>query len=124
MDPNERMREGPAPPACRALDCPSVKTGLRDQALACASERAGLACSAALGSRSDCLARTPCSIWSPRPLSTLRQYSNARCKTGSVTPLSRCPTMLSTSRSRAASSSTSRTSVPAWPQSSSSACRV
>ena len=30
--------------------------------------------------------------------------------------------MLETSRSRAASSSTSRTSVPAWPQSSSSAC--
>jgi DNA-binding beta-propeller fold protein YncE len=44
--------------------------------------------------------------------------------TGSVTPSSRWPTMLLTSRSRATSSITMRTSVPACPQSSSSACRL
>ena len=39
-----------------------------------------------------------------RFLSTLRQYWKARCRTGSVTPLSRWPTTLLTRRSRAASS--------------------
>src|SRR5882757_6871744 len=46
-------------------------------------------------------------------LVTLVQYSKARSSTGSVTPSSRCPTMLLTNRSRAASSKISRTSVPA-----------
>jgi HAD superfamily hydrolase (TIGR01509 family) len=79
----------------------------RFQALACMVRRAGLACCAALGSFSSCLARTPASTRSPVPLSTSRQYWKARCRTGSVTPLSRWPTTLLTSRPRAASSSTS-----------------
>src|ERR1039457_6331730 len=82
-------------------------------ALACMLRRAGFACSAALGSFSSCLARTPCSILVPRFLSTLCQYSKARTRTGSVTPLSRWPTTLLTSRSRAAASITSRTRVTA-----------
>src|SRR5664280_552214 len=71
-----------------------------------------------------CPARTASSTFLPRSASTLCQYWKARSSTGSVTPLSRCPQMLPTSRARAASSSTSRTRVPAWPQSSSSACKM
>ena len=67
-------------------------------------------------------ARTPFSTRSPSSLSTFPRYQKARWRTGSVTPASSAPTMLLTSRSRAASSMTSRTSVPAWLQSSSSAC--
>ncbi len=44
-----------------------------DQALACALLRAGLSCSAALGSFSSALALTPSAIRSPSALSTLRQ---------------------------------------------------
>ena len=65
-------------------------------------------------------ARTPSSTFLPRSGSTLRQYSNTRDSTGSRTPSDTWPMMLSANRSRASSSSTSRTSVPAWPQSSSS----
>jgi hypothetical protein len=54
-----------------------------------------------------CPARTPFSTRSPRCLSTVRRYTKARCMTCSLTPLSRWPTMLPTSRSRAASLSTS-----------------
>jgi hypothetical protein len=57
---------------------------------------------------------TPLAIRSPISLSMLRQYSNARCSTGSDTPFLRCPTTLDTSRSRCASSITSRTMVPGW----------
>src|SRR5664280_2789110 len=71
-----------------------------------------------------CPARTASSTFLPRSASTLCQYWKARSSTCSVTPLSRCPQMLPTSRARAASSSTSRTRVPAWPQSSSSACKM
>jgi hypothetical protein len=59
------------------------------------------------------LARTPSSTFLPRSGSTLRQYSNTRDRTGSLTPFEMCPTMLCTSRSRALSSRTSRTMVPA-----------
>jgi short chain dehydrogenase len=59
------------------------------------------------------LARTPSSTFLPRSGSTLRQYSNTRDSTGSLTPFETCPTMLCTSRSRASSSRTSRTKVPA-----------
>ena len=60
----------------------------------------------------DWPSRTPFSTLSPRFLSTFFQYWKARCRTGSVTPLSRWPVMLLASRSRAASSITSRTRVP------------
>ena len=113
---------GPRNHAVAGAGVPAARRLPSDQALACMLLRAGLPCSAALGSFSSALARTPASILLPRSLSTLLQYSNARCRTGSVTPLSRWPTTLVTSRSRAASSSTSRTMVPAWPKSSSSAC--
>jgi hypothetical protein len=42
--------------------------------------------SAALGSYWPCSARTPASMRPPRSLSMLCQYSNARCRTGSLTP--------------------------------------
>ncbi|RPK46188.1 hypothetical protein EES37_12760 [Streptomyces sp. ADI91-18] len=48
-----------------------------------------------------------------------RQYWKARSSTGPLTPSDRCPLTFATRRSRAASSSTCRTIVPGWPQSSS-----
>jgi hypothetical protein len=57
--------------------------------------------------------RTAASILSPVSLSMFFQYWNARSKTGSDTPLRRCPATLDTSRSRAASSITSRTNAAA-----------
>jgi hypothetical protein len=56
--------------------------------------------------RRCCLASERFSMRSPRSLSTLRQYSNSRRRTGSRTLFSSWPTKLSTSRSRTASSIT------------------
>ena len=59
------------------------------------------------------LFRTPSSIFLPRSGSIFFQYWNTRDSTGSLTPPKTCPITLDANRSRAASSRTSRTIVPA-----------
>src|SRR5690606_23161733 len=68
--------------------------------------------------------RTRSSIRRPTSGSMLFQYSKARSSTGLRTPPSRLPATCSTSAWRSASVKTSRTSVPGWPKSSSSARKV
>ena len=67
---------------------------------------------------------TAARIRDPISASTCDQYQNARLRTGGVTPWSSAPATVSTNRSRAASSKTSRTRIPGWPKSSSSARSV
>jgi hypothetical protein len=59
------------------------------------------------------VAPTDCSIRSPISRSMFFQYSNARARTWSETPSERWPATFETKRSRASSSSTSRTIIPA-----------
>src|SRR5690554_2477399 len=66
-------------------------------------------------------ARTFSSMRRPVSASMFFQYSRARSSTGLRTPPSKLPATCSTSLARCSSSNTSRTMVPGWPKSSSSA---
>lgn len=85
-----RRRAGPARPRERGEDGTAGRRSVSaGQALACMDFRARLPCFAAFGSVSSFFAATPAAILSPVSLSMLRQYSNARSSTGSLTALSR-----------------------------------